>query len=117
MTKRAPAVALAAALSASVALFAQAAQRSMYVSVVNEAGAPVPGLGPSDFVVREDNVAREVLRVAPAEDPMQIEILVENSQAARNYINDLRTALPPFVEKLTAPNAAGRKNEVGLVTF
>src|SRR5260221_5725101 len=36
------------------ALHAQAKQRSMYVSVLNAAGAPVPDLGPSDFVVRED---------------------------------------------------------------
>ena len=54
----------------------------MYVSVLDKAGAPVPDLGPADFIVREDNVAREVLRVAPATDPMQIAILVDNSQAA-----------------------------------
>jgi len=109
--------ALAIAAAASAAVFAQAIQRSMYVSVVNEAGAPVPGLGPSDFLIREDNVAREVLRVVPAEEPMQVEILVDNSQAARNYISDLRTALPAFVDALTKPNEAGRRNEVGLVAF
>jgi von Willebrand factor type A domain len=107
----------AAAGAAAVTLSAQAAQRSLYVSVVNESGAPVPGLGPSDFIVREDNVAREVLRVVPAGDPMQIEILVDNSQAARDYINDMRSALPAFVEALTKPNEAGRQNEVGLVAL
>jgi len=89
----------------------------MYVSVVNDAGAPVENLGPSDFVVREDNVAREVLRVAPADDPMQIEILVDNSQAARDYIRDMRAALPPFVDALTEPNDSGRRNEVGIVAL
>ena len=98
-------------------LGAQAIQRSMYVSVVNEAGAPVPDLGPSDFVVREDNVAREVLRVAPADEPMQIALLVDTSQTARDDIPYMRTALPPFVTALTNPNDAGRKNEVALIAF
>jgi VWA domain-containing protein len=77
----------------------------------------VPNIGPADLVVREDNVAREVLRVAPADEPMQIEILVDNSQAAREYIRDMRTALPEFVDALLVPNEAGRRNEVGLVAL
>src|SRR6185295_4627073 len=98
-------------------LLAQAIQRSMYVSVVNDAGAPVPDLGPSDFVVREDNVAREVLRVAPADEPMQIAVLVDTSQTARNDISHMRTALPPFITALTNPNDSGRKNEVAIIAF
>src|SRR5437667_2101819 len=86
---------------------AQTLQRSLYVSVVNEAGAPVPDLGPSDFIVREDNVAREILRVDPADEPMQIAVLVDTSQTARNNISYMRTALPPFVTALTNPNDAG----------
>ena len=65
---------------------AQAIARSMYVSALNEAGVPAPDLGPSDFVVREDNVAREVLRVAPADAPMQVAVLVDNSEAARDAV-------------------------------
>ena len=61
---------------------AQAIQRSLYVSMLNEADEPVLGLGPSDFIVREDNVAREVLKVVPAEEPMQIALLIDNSHAA-----------------------------------
>ena len=72
---------------------AQAQQRVIYVSALDEKGAPVAGLGPSDFVVREDKVAREVLSVAPATEPMQIALLVDNSQAAEPYIRDLREAL------------------------
>jgi von Willebrand factor type A domain len=96
---------------------AQAIERSLYVSVVNEAGAPVPDLGESDFVVREDNVAREVLRVAPAEEPMQIAVLVDTSQTARDNISHMRTALPSFVTALTNPNETGAKNEVAIVAF
>src|SRR6516225_2918336 len=94
---------VATAGAASAVLFAQANQRSMYVSVVDEAGVPVSTLEPADIVIREDNVAREILRVEPATDPLQVEILVDNSQAARDYINDIRNALPAFVNALTIP--------------
>jgi hypothetical protein len=97
-------------------LAAQAIQRAMYVSVVNEAGVPVPDLGTSDFVVREDNVAREVLRVEPAVDPMQVAVLVDNSAASRNNISHMRQALPSFVAALT-DGPAGQKNEVTIIAI
>jgi VWFA-related protein len=93
-------------------LVAQALQRAMYVSVLNEAGAPVPDLGPTDFVIREDNIAREVLKVAPADEPMQIAVLVDTSEAARDDIPHIRTALPPFVATLTAGG-----NQVALIAI
>jgi hypothetical protein len=110
-------VLLALVVGARTRLGAQAIQRSMYVSVLDAAGAPVPDVAPPDLIVREDNVAREVLRVAPADEPMQIEILVDNSQAARDYIADMRTALAEFVDALLVPNAAGRRNEIALVAL
>jgi hypothetical protein len=93
-------------------LVAQAVQRSMYVSVLNDAGAPVADLGPADFVIREDNTAREVLKVVPAEEPMQIAVLVDTSQAARDDIAHIRTALPPFFATLTAA-----RNQVSLIAI
>ena len=113
----APGLVAAAGAILAAHLTAQAIERSMYVSVVNEAGAPVPDLGPADFVVREDNVAREVLRVVPATEPMQIAVLVDTSQTARNDITYMRTALPPFVTALVNPNEGGAKNDVALVAF
>lgn len=104
-------------LSHPATLLSQAIERSMYVSVVDQTGTPVPSLGPSDFVVREDNVSREVLRVVPATDPMQIAILVDNSTAAAPLVPDMRRALPPFVEMLTKPTASGLRNEVAIVTL
>jgi len=87
----------------------------MFVSVVDQTGAPVSGLGPSDFIVREDNVAREVVKVAPADDPMQIAVLVDTSRAARNNLSYYRSALPPFLTALTNPTESGRKNQVALI--
>lgn len=98
-------------------LGAQAIQKSLYVSVVDSAGLPVADLGPSDFMVREDNVAREVLSVRPAEEPMQIALLVDTSQVARNDISFMRSALPPFVTALTNPNESGAKNQIALIGF
>jgi von Willebrand factor type A domain len=96
---------------------AQPIERSLWVSVTDQAGAPVDGLGNADFIVREDNVAREVLRVVPAEEPMQIALLVDTSQTARNDISHIRQALPAFVETLTKPNDANRRNEIALIAF
>ena len=98
-------------------LAAQAIQRSMYVSVLNEAGAPVPDLGTSDFIVREDNATREVLRVAPADEPMQIVLLVDTSQAARDNIPYIRQALPQFVATLTGAAEGDVKNEIAIVAI
>lgn len=108
---------LAVAFAGSGRLAAQAIQRSLYVSVVDDAGAPVRDLQPTDVVVREDNVAREVLRVAPADEPMQIALLIDTSTASRDNISHFRTALPPFVTALTNPNAAGAKNQVAIIAF
>ncbi len=98
-------------------LVAQTIQRALYVSVLNEAGAPVPDLGPSDFIVREDNVAREVLKVAPATEPMQIALLVDNSQAARDYIPHYRQALPEFVATLAGSGESSIKNDVAIIAI
>jgi hypothetical protein len=104
---------LAAALLAPAAPHAQAIPRAMYVSALDEAGAPVADLGPSDFLVREDKAAREVLRVAAADEPMQLAVLVDNSQAARNYIGDIRNGLDGFVAEMTN----GMKNELSLTAL
>jgi hypothetical protein len=118
MTKRRLCVAaltvLACALAWTHALDAQAIQRALYVSALTDAGAPVADLGPSDFIVREDNAAREVLKVEPAIEPMQIAVLVDTSQGARDDISHIRTALPAFVKALTTGDV---KNEVAIIAI
>ncbi len=108
---------VAVAVAALSHVAAQPLERSMWVSVVDQNGAPVTGLGPKDFVVREDNVSREILRVVPADEPMQIALLVDTSQAVRNDIANIRNALPPFITALTKPNEAGRHNEIAIIGF
>src|SRR5581483_5280168 len=65
-------------------------ERTMYVSAVDEKGEPVKGLGPDDFVIREDGAQREVLRVTPAIEPIDIAILVDDSAASEGVIPRVR---------------------------
>ena len=74
-------------------VLAQAQEREIYASVIDEAGAPVTALAATDFVVREDGVQREILRVSPATDPLRIAVLVDTSQAIEPHVSDLRNAL------------------------
>ncbi len=104
------------ALSAPVLLSAQAQQRAVYASAVGQNGAPVANLGIPDFVVREDKVAREILTVAPASDPMQIVLLVDNSQAADPFVRDIRDGLTAFIAGIGA-DPTGAKHQVAVITI
>jgi hypothetical protein len=99
---------------ASVSPRAQAIQKAMYVSVVDHEGAPVPDVGPSDLIIREDNVTREVLSVVPADEAMQVAVLVDTSEGARAQIPYLRDAVPTFVNTIIS---AGAGNQVAIVGF
>jgi len=112
--KIATAFILGAVALASVSPLAQAVQKAMYVSVVDQAGAPVPDLGPSDFIVREDDVVREVLNVVPADEPMQVAVLVDTSEVASAQTSYLRDAVPTFVNTLIS---SGAGNQVAIVGF
>src|SRR5690606_12843699 len=80
-------------------------EMTMYVSVLDAEKRPVPGLGPDDFVVREDGRVREVLRAGRTSDPIELAILIDNSQAMQQHILDLRRALTPFVTRLAGEQA------------
>jgi VWFA-related protein len=79
---------------------AQTTERTLFVSVVDDRGAPVSGLGTSDFVVREDGSQREVLRVTPATQPIDVALLVDNSTAITPHLNDLRNAVKSFAARM-----------------
>jgi hypothetical protein len=97
-------------------LRAQADQRVIYASALDQSGAPVANLTPADVVVREDKNAREILSVAPASDPMQIALLVDNSQAAEIYIRDYREAIPAFINAIFA-DESGARHELAIITL
>ena len=84
--------------------------RDVYVSVLDSKDAPVTGLAAADFVVREDGAPREVLRAGPATAPMQIILLVDDSQALTPALQPMREGLTKFVEKMQG------HGEIGIVT-
>lgn len=83
---------------------------SIHASVVDAKGAPVPDLAVEDFRVREDDVAREVLEVGPATDPIQIALLVDDSEAATGAIPYIRDGVTRFIEAMQG------KAEIAIIT-
>ena len=98
-----------AALASPDPLWAQATERTIYASVIDNADAPVTGLAPSDFIVREDDVSREVLRASTATEPLQIALLIDTSAAIDPHILDLRTGLHAFFKQMAG------KHEIALI--
>ena len=93
-------VALGALLLAAAPAAGQSVERNLAVAVLDGDGAPVPGLGAADFVVREDGARREVLRVRQDTAPLQIALLVDTSEAAARAIGDFRKGLRAFIDAM-----------------
>jgi VWFA-related protein len=113
MRRKSVKVVLTALITASMlpASAALAADRDIVISALDANKAPVRDLSPSDIVVREDGVAREVLRVRPATAPLTIAVLVDDSFAASPAIADIRTGLQAFFDALEGPH------EIALISF
>ncbi len=99
-------LAIALAVAASSALFAQTNEQTLYVSVLDKANHAVTGLAVSDFIVKEDGVQREVLRAGRTADPIDLAILVDNSQAIQTYVNDVRKAVGSFMTRMASEQSA-----------
>jgi hypothetical protein len=98
-------IALALALALPPAVGAQGPrERTMFVSAVDQKGEPIEGLGPNDFVIREDGATREVLRVSHASEPIDIALLIDDSAASESLIPRVREALRSFIAKMSMGN-------------
>ena len=56
-----------------------AATRTVYVSAVDDKGAPVKDITVADLAVKEDGKAREIVKVSRAEAPMRIAIIIDDN--------------------------------------
>jgi hypothetical protein len=79
-------------------------ERTVFVSAVDDKGEPVEGLGPGDFIIREDGLRREVLRVSRAIEPIDIALLIDTSASAANAISPIRDGVKGFVAKMVPQN-------------
>jgi VWA domain-containing protein len=88
------------------AVVAQASsrERTIFVSAVDQSGTPIDGLPTNAFVVREDGVRREVLRVSKATESIDIALLIDNSAAVSDEITFIRSSVSKFVAKMAAGN-------------
>lgn len=83
------------------------AEHSMYVSVTDGKGQPVPNVSVDDLRLREGGKDRAILRIAAPTDPMRIAVLVEESLTMDTYV---RLGLRQFVEQMWA------QAEIGIYT-
>lgn len=109
--RKALVVALGALLLAASPAAGQSVERSLTVAVLDGDGSPVPGLDAPDFVVREDGVRREVLRVERDTAPLQIALLVDTSEAAASAIVDFRAGIRAFID------GVGEADGIALIGF
>jgi len=102
----------AVAIAPTLAQQRQVRERHVYVGVT-DGGRPVTGLEAGDFVVREDGIAREVLRVAPAPPPTHIGLVIDDSEATRPLVAELRRGLWALAE---AGQQSNPPPQMGLMT-
>jgi VWFA-related protein len=69
--------------------------RTVYVSVLDNAGAPVTDLAPADFVVKEGGKDREVVNAGMSSVPLRIALLVDD-----NGTGIFRYGVAKFIERL-----------------
>ena len=84
--------------------------RTLHVTALDD-GLPVPGLGPDDFVVREDDAIRDVLSAIPSMEPMDVALLVDTSAASQPHLLSLRRGIDAFLSTIDA------RHRVALITL
>ena len=80
----------------------QGTDKTIFVSVVDDKGKPVTDMTASDFLVREDNIDREVVSVKKSEQPLAIALLIDTTTDTEDYVSDIRAGVKAFLQQLAA---------------
>src|SRR5687768_16960650 len=56
--------------------------KSLFISVLDEAGKPVKDIVADDILIREDGVDRQVVAVKPPSQPISVAVLVDTAQGS-----------------------------------
>lgn len=110
-------VALFAVLVVSLAVPVAQSKKSIIVTVLDQAGAPVKDVAAGDLAVVEDGNTRDVVEVKPATDPMTIALVIDNTKPTMGKeapTRELRAALTTFVRTV---QAASPDSAIGLWEF
>jgi VWFA-related protein len=108
-------VLVAAALGSAAGARAQTAvDKTIFLSVLDEAGKPVGDIALGEILIREDGVDREVISVDRATEPLYVALLVDTTPAAGPYIRDIRNSLVAFARQV---RAAGPDARISVTEF
>jgi VWFA-related protein len=72
-------------------------QRTVFVTVVDDKGAAVPGLSAQDFAVKEDGKVRPIVAAGPASAPLTVALMVDDSGVG---LQSMREGAAAFVDRL-----------------
>lgn len=72
-------------------------QRTVFVTVVDDKGAAVPGLTAADFVLKEDGKVRPIVAAAPATTPLTVALMIDDSGLA---LQSIREGAAAFINRL-----------------
>ena len=101
----------------------QAADKSIFVTVLDNDNKPVKDIAPAEFGIREDNVVREVTAVKLATQPLFITLLGDTSKVVggtgfsaggTELIRDIRVSLTSFVRQIAANSP---ESQISLMEF
>ena len=89
-------------LLASIALSSAAqvvlpATRAIYLTALDDKGAPVIGLTAADLTIKEDGKTRQIVRVSPATSKLSIALLIDDGGVG---LNDIRSGAAAFMNQL-----------------